>query len=206
MFTKQIGMDNAMRVLIDFANNNATRKLILVAGPTCAGKSHLVKLLSNSLESASIVVLDDYFRDIDDPDLPMIACRTTFDAPMSYHRSEIHGHVEKLMAGNDIECPVYSIASNRRLAQTKAIRSSAIIIVDGLFAIRELAVRYASAISVYVEAGEETRLKRRIKRNLETYGISEEATRRNFYGKVLPLQRMYVEPQRIKASIIAIGD
>jgi uridine kinase len=206
MLKKRIGTDDAVRVLVDFARNKAERKLILVAGPTCVGKSHLAKLLQTSLESASILVLDDYFRDTGDSDLPMIDCRTTFDAPASYHQAEIHEHVETLMAGNDIECPVYDMASNKRLAGTKTIRPADVIIVDGLFAIRELAGHYANTVCVYVEAGEETRLKRRIKRNRERYGIAEEATRRNFYEKVLPLQRMYVEPQQLKANVIAVGE
>lgn len=179
--------------------------LVLIAGPTCGGKSHFSRLFEAGLKSCSKIVWDDYFKNKDDPTLPMIGKYRTYDAPDSCHRAEIQVHVAELMAGNNIRCPVYDIRTNTRCG-TREVRAAKVIIVDGLYAIRELARRYPEAVKVYVDADPEIRLKRRIIRNKLNYGISEEATRWNFSCKVMPLHEKYGLCQKAMADLVVISN
>jgi uridine kinase len=201
------GIDVAVNLAVERAKPIA----MLVAGGTCAGKGHftarIIPRLPERWLSVQGLMYDDYFKDIDDPTLPIFNCRRTFDAPQSFHRLDIKKDVKMLLEGKDVRCPVYDVKTNKRIKGFwKLVKAADVIIVDGLFAIRELARDYPLAVKIYVEADSGIRLKRRIRRNKELYGISEEATRRNFYEKAQPLHEEYVACQMDLADIVVISN
>jgi uridine kinase len=199
-------MEAGIKQALELIRGRRKPAMLLVAGKTCAGKSELSRLLSERIE-ATLVDLDGYYKEIDDSTLPMFSCRRTFDAPGSYRRLEIRKDVRDLMAGKSVRGPVYDIKTNRRVKNSwKILRAADVIIVDGLFAIRELMDDYSNAVKVYVVADTRVRLARRIERNLEIHGISEAATVSHFYEKVEPLHERYVQCQMALADLVVKGE
>ena len=188
-------------------NQTGQVNLVVIAGGTCSGKSYLAGAINNYFGEGdvSVVQLDDYFKDLDDPTLPHDPSGyPIFDLPQSYHRRQINVDVAALLGGNPIDCPVYDIASNRRTLTTRLIEARKIIVIDGLFSIDFLS--HLKHLAIYVDTADALRCERRIERDATRFGVSESIIREVFYAHLLPLHRKYVEPQRSKADILVEGN
>lgn len=192
--------------LISGANGKA---LIVIAGGSCSGKSYFADKLSSELDKLSmpnsVVHLDNYFKDLDDPSLPRSESgRRLFDDPNSYHMFDFIFDVSKLISGKAIRMPAYDKAVCKRIVGSEmSVEPSNIIIAEGLFAISMLrCLESIEKINVFIDASESLRLDRRIKRDALKYGISEDKIRKTFLEKVEPCHLRYVEPQKNQARII----
>ena len=54
----------------------------------------------------------------------------------------------------------------------------------------------ANKLNVFVEADQIVRLKRRVKRDTENFGVTEQQVRELFFSKVELNNRLFVEPQK----------
>lgn len=195
--------------------NSRKPTLILDAGGSCSGKSFFADKLKEEVSkfgrTISIIRLDNCFRDIDDPCLPHIGKIPVFDAPESYHQDEIKKYVSDLINGKSIRYPRYDLDKNKRIiGSTDLIEPADVVIVDGLFAIRELSyLCYGyedriDIIKVYIEANSDTRLTRLIRRDQQ---YAEERTIRSvFINRLLPLHMKHVQGQKRLANLVIEND
>ncbi len=204
-------METGIQEVLSLVLSSSKPVLVLVAGGSCSGKGYfsdrLEKLSMRFGISVSTINMDGCFRDIDDPVLPYFGKTPIFDVPDSYHLDEIRKYVLDLILGKDIRYPEYDVWNNRRKKEKfNLIRSSDLIIVDGLFAISELAdLGYCRAIKIFVEADESIRMKRRIDRD-EKYGVNRDLIKSVFLDRIAPLHMIYVEPQRSMADIVIVNN
>lgn len=186
--------------------------LIVVAGGSCAGKTvfcqRLQQVISKGGMTSSLLNLDDYFRDIDDPLLPCDQDgHPVFDDPGSYHGEEFMRHIHALMEGKRIFSPHYDLASNTRLSdQGRQVDPTQILLADGLFVLHLIKPYFPRALGVYIEAEDETRLSRRIARDSKLYGIQPDVIRRVYLARILPRHRQFIEPQKRLADIVISTD
>lgn len=181
--------------------------LICVAGGSCSGKTYFSEQLEREARqhnSVSIISLDYYFKDLDDVDFPKNnEGRRLFDVPNSYYQDEFRLHIGQLFLGQDIWTPDYNFESNKRIgSRGKLVLAGEIIIAEGLFVIAILNNVYPNVIKVYIEADENVRLERRIKRDTLLYQVSANKVIERFKSKVLPNHVKFVEPQKNYANII----
>lgn len=215
---QQMEFDDGLEYLFSAAKDFAAktppvcRLLLAIAGGSMSGKSFLAAKLQEKLRAegrtAALVPLDNYFRDLDDPELPRLDDgRLCFDAPGSYHEKEFQIDVLALLRGMGVTLPQYGKAPCRRLPDRIAVLPGKIVIAEGLFAIRFLhwMPRWepsSSLIKVYMEAGEGTRQTRRVRHDAPAYGVTEEKVKAVFQNIILPCHERYVEPQRHSADLI----
>lgn len=187
--------------------NKSKQLLVVVAGGTCSGKSYFSDKLNLELLQSEVIRLDNYFRDIDDPDLPRNEINhKLFDHPDSYHLEEFVDDIRRLMSNRSVSCPVYNIVTNLRTEKTLTLLPKAVIIADGLFTIRFLKSKFPNCFCVYTDASQETILQRRIKRDTVRYQIDEATVRFNFYDKVWPYTQKYIATQEPDADLVLISD
>jgi len=190
--------------------------LVAIAGGSCSGKSYFMRCFSNHLteqgNSHSLLRLDDYFKDIDDPTLPRDdKRRVIFDSPNSYRHELFLRHLRELARGKSVDCPVYDLANNRVvLAESKKVLPQRIILAEGLHAIRFVELikkdrhRFYGvySIAVFIDASTETRLARRIERDKKLFNVAKELVENYFFSKVEPAHQEFIEPQRNLANLI----
>ena len=110
-------------------------KVIVLAGPSGSGKSHLAERLGLPL-----LRLDDFYRDGDDPALPRITAGSNaglvdWDDPGSWLCDEAVGALTTLCRTGNVETPVYSISDNGRTGtRTLSLAGSPLVVAEGIFA------------------------------------------------------------------------
>ena len=110
-------------------------QVVVLAGPSGAGKSRLAERLG-----LPVLRLDDFYKDGDDPTLPLIthganAGLVDWDDPASWHREDALAALRELCATGRSEVPVYEIAQNGRSGSREVdLGASARFIAEGIFA------------------------------------------------------------------------
>ncbi|HET6939024.1 MAG TPA: ATP-binding protein [Nocardioides sp.] len=110
-------------------------RVIVLAGPSGSGKSHLAKRLA-----LPVLRLDDFYRDGSDPALPRItsganAGLVDWDDPASWLCSEAVDALATLCRTGTVDTPVYSIARNGRTGtQTLSLSGAPLVVAEGIFA------------------------------------------------------------------------
>jgi uridine kinase len=114
-------------------------RVIVVAGPSGSGKSRLCQRLATDL-GLPIVNLDDFYKDGDDPSLPLVdypagAPIVDWDDPASWHGEEAERALAELCATGAVEIPVYDIARDGRVGRQRVeLGGAAYVIAEGIFA------------------------------------------------------------------------
>ncbi|AWB93231.1 uridine kinase family protein [Aeromicrobium chenweiae] len=108
----------------------ASSGVVIVAGPSGSGKSHLAARLG-----WPVLRLDDFYRDIDAPDMPRSTLGIVdWDHPGSWDAVAAVGTIAELCASGTAEVPVYDIATSRRTGTQTLTVPDGQFIAEGLFA------------------------------------------------------------------------
>jgi uridine kinase len=178
--------------------------LIGVAGPSCAGKSHLAEHLAEKLDAA-LLHLDSYYRELDRLSL-MQRARYNFDAPEALDSELLLQQARLLSAGETIAQPVYDFTTHTRTGETRELAPKSFVIIEGLFALHWESLRNLLKTKVFVDLDEEICLERRIERDIRERGRSRESVLEQYHATVAPMARKYAYPSRAYADIIVTGN
>ena len=104
--------------------------VVILAGPSGSGKSHLAERLG-----WPVLRLDDFYRDIDEPDMPRSSLGIVdWDDPASWNSVDAVGTIAELCAAGIVEVHVYDIAASRRTGTQTLSAPDGRFIAEGLFA------------------------------------------------------------------------
>ncbi len=110
-------------------------QVIVLAGPSGAGKTHLAERVG-----LPVLRLDDFYKDGDDPTLPRIDLAggdpiVDWDSPDSWNADAAVAAVEELCRTGSTDAPVYDIAMNARTGhRVLDLGGSAYFVAEGIFA------------------------------------------------------------------------
>ena len=110
-------------------------QVIVLAGPSGAGKTHLAERVG-----LPVLRLDDFYKDGDDPTLPRIDLAggdpiVDWDDPGSWNAEAAVAAVEELCRNGSTDAPVYDIAMNSRTGhRVLDLGGSAYFVAEGIFA------------------------------------------------------------------------
>lgn len=177
--------------------------LINVAGGSCSGKSYFSQQLLDYLSCKSVILnLDAYFLDITDPKLPHDTDGLPiFDEPSSYNQEQIFNAVHTLLEYKNIFVPIYNLERNQRTNSESILCPEPVIIADGLFAI-DFLKDFEPNLNIFVEADDETCIRRRIERDAMHFNLSDKIIRQHYEQRIIPRQQKYVLPQKKFADFV----
>ena len=110
-----------------------------------------------------------------------------YDHPDSLDHELLIKHLDLLSEGSSIKAPIYDFATHTRTEQTEKIEPKEFVIVDGILIMAITEIRERLTFKIFIDTPEETRLKRRIARDMSERGRTEESVRRQFKASVLSL-------------------
>ena len=177
--------------------------LIGIAGPSGAGKSELANRLAAALE-APIVSLDSYYRDLAHLRLEERA-RQNFDHPDALDEELLAAHLRLLAQGGEVAVPVYDFTRHARSAETRRLRPTGFVIVEGLFALYWERVRSLLHSKVFVFAEDEVCLARRLERDVRERARTPESVIEQYTTTVRPMAVRYILPTREFADVVLSG-
>ena len=184
-----------------------TVTLIGIAGGSGSGKTRLATELRDAIgaDRVTLVPFDAYYKDLRHLDRADRE-RVNFDHPDSLDADLLGFQLDGLVEGLDVAIPVYDFSEHRRQDDLKILSANEIVIVEGilLLAFPELAERFD--LTIYRQCDEETRLSRRIERDVNERGRSEDSVRAQFATSVGPMHDEFVEPSAALADRIVSLD
>jgi uridine kinase len=178
--------------------------VIGLAGCSGSGKTTLANELARMLDGLRFH-LDDYYLDLGD--LPEEErAKKNFDDPAMIEVPLLAAHIAALARGESIERPVYDFSTNTRVrGRTKTVVAGPFLIVEGLFALHFAELLPLYHLRVYVDTPDELCFERRLKRDTEERGRTEETVRHQFETTVRPTSVAYVRPSAAKADLVVDG-
>jgi uridine kinase len=117
---------------------SGSARVVIVSGPSGSGKSRLAARL-HAAHGWPIVRLDDFYRNGDDPALPMTHLGGTrlvdWDDPASWDAEAAVQALSTLVHVGRTEVPVYDLGQSRIIGSTKVtLGGSQLTVAEGIFA------------------------------------------------------------------------
>ena len=180
-------------------------KLLGITGGAASGKTTVADLLLKDLhERVSALQFDRYYRDQGHLDVEQRAL-VNYDHPDSLDHDLFIEHLDLLSKGHSIKAPIYDFATHTRMEQMEKIESKEFVIVDGILILAFTEIRERLTYEIFIDTPDETRLKRRIVRDMSERGRTEESVRKQFKASVLPMHKKFVQPFKESTELIING-
>jgi len=175
-----------------------------IAGGSASGKSTFTPELRERVDAdSSLVGVDAYYLDLlDNPfyDPEVGKDGLNFDDPRSIDSRLLVRDLSELAAGRAIQMPIYDFVTSRRTGY-RVVEPNRYIFVEGLFVLHWPDVRALLHHSIYFKASQATRERRRIPRDLERAGDSEEQIIARLYNFVFPAHDKFIGPSKRFAQV-----
>lgn len=179
--------------------------LIAVCGGSASGKTTFARKLHTLLkDKSSILYQDNYYIDQSDK-FDCDGGSVNFDHPESLEFSLMAKHLKELKQGNQVQVPVYDFATHTRSESKLFFPVTPFVIVDGILILNDPELREIFDLKIFIDAPEEVRYQRRLKRDVEERGRTEEGVYNQFYKQVAPMHNMFVEPSKSHAHKVYSG-
>lgn len=177
--------------------------MVGVAGGSGSGKTTVVRELVRGVQPVPVSILhhDSYYRDFGDLSEEE-RLRINFDHPDSLETSLLIGHLKELMAERTVQVPVYDFVNHARLDETREVKPTRVVILDGLLILADAELRSLLDIKVYVDTDADVRFIRRMQRDMQERERSLESVVRQYQGTVRPMHLEFVEPSKRYADVI----
>ena len=142
------------------AQNNKSIKLVLIAGPSSAGKTTTSKKLQTYLESKGVrthqISIDDYFLDRTKTPVKSNGELDT-ESLNAVDVTLFNKHLTKLFEGERVELPEYNFLLGKREYRGKSLKleENDVVIIEGLHALNEdltISIERKNKFKIYINA------------------------------------------------------
>jgi uridine kinase len=177
--------------------------IIGIAGGTGSGKTTVARELAKELGREKIIIVsqDSYYAH--KPHLPFEErVNQNYDHPDAFEDQLLMAHLLQLRNGQPVEVPVYDFSQHLRTSQTILVSPRPVIIVEGILILVDPELRKLFDIKVYVDTDADTRVLRRIIRDIEDRGRTLQSVCNQYLDTVKPMHEAFVEPSKRYADII----
>ena len=166
-----------------------------IAGPSGAGKTTLARRIQAALPRYAPVLMaqDSYYTGLPRGCPPE---QYNFDAPSAVDLERMACDLMLLKAGEPARIPVYDFARHAREGRTAEVPPAPLVIAEGLHLFLQPALRALLDVKVYLLAGLDDCLRRRLERDTRERGRSAADVIRQFHDQVEPMRRLHVHPTR----------
>lgn len=181
--------------------------VIGICGGSGSGKTTLLKKLSNfyGQEEVSILTMDNYYFPIEEQQKDDNGI-VNFDLPTALNEKKLSEDLQELVNGNTIEVKEYFFNSPPDKNVLLSVIPKDIIIVEGLFIFHYPKVRSLIDFSVFVEVDASVQLDRRIYRDQDSRGYSQQEIIYQWNEHVTPCYNNYIVPHKPEADFLYRND
>lgn len=188
---------------MELPDSNTNPYIIGIVGGSASGKTELLHQLHGRFKTKEVSVLsqDDYHKPIE---LQKKDENETvnFDLPEAIEADQLIQDIQQLKQGNRVTVREYTFNQPGIKPTEKTIHPSPILLIEGLFLFYFEAVAKELDLKIFMDAREDIRFSRRLKRDKEERGIHENTILYQWHYHVHPAYKHYLLPYRDDADLI----
>lgn len=182
-----------------------TNKVFLVGicGPSGSGKTTLSQSLQKMMGDKNLTILqeDSYYKDFSHLTVEQRE-KINFDHPNAFDYQLLDHHLKFLLSGKNIQQPQYDYITHCRTNKTSLVKSSRIIILEGLLILNHSKFRNLMTMKVFIDTKIDICLIRRIQRDINERGRELTSIINQYIRTVRPMYFKFVKPSKEFADII----
>ncbi len=174
-----------------------------VAGGSASGKTSMINDLLARFGNEEIALLcqDNYYFERERQKRDHNG-EINFDLPTAIDQAAFKKDLEKLISGESVEKEEYTFNNPQAEADLIVIEPATILIVEGLFVFHFAEIAELLDLKVYIEARDEVKLQRRIRRDSAERGYPESDVRYRWENHVKPSYHSYLRPYRDECDLV----
>jgi uridine kinase len=186
------------------ASAGAHPRLIAIAGASGSGKTYLATHIAEAL-GAQVLSLDAYYLDLAHLSLEERA-QWNFDHPDALDWPLLRAQLTALVAGAAVNVPTYDFSTHTRAAKTRRLEPAEHLVIEGIFALHDEAVRALLTLGIFVDYRDSGCLDRRMARDVAERGRTPSCVLAQYTRTVRPMFLEFIEPTRAFADLVIRGD
>lgn len=177
--------------------------IIGITGGSGSGKTSIARDIYHQLkkQSVSIVPQDAFYNDQSSMSIEQRK-KVNYDHPDSFDSDLFYAELLKLKNKQAIELPIYDYEKYTRSNKTILINPARVIIVEGVLLFVDERIRKLLDIKIYVDADDDIRFIRRLKRDISERGRTTDSIIDQYLKTVKPMYHQFVEPTKRYADVI----
>jgi uridine kinase len=190
-----------------YLDHQGQRAIVLLAGGSGAGKDYIAfrlqELLTIQGVPTSILDQDRYYKGLQH--MPFVDGQPNFDHPSCIKSIQLERHLGIIAdLGSYILVPNYCFETHGALGCNYFFPGKAVI-VPGNFVLNELILPLGN-ITAFIDAAEEVRLGRRLARDVQERGRTEDSVQEQWEKTVQPMYKEHIEPTSELAQILILNE
>jgi len=179
--------------------------IIAVAGGTASGKTsvctEIVRKLGIDNHRVAIISQDCFYKSLTEEDLEHVH-DYNFDHPDAFDWQLIEDTLRDLREGKPVKIPVYDFVTHSRLQESTSLCAIDIILFEGILIFYQQKIMQYMNMKIFVDTDADTRLARRIKRDIKDRGRDLDGVLKQYQKFVKPAFDEYILPTKKYADVI----
>jgi len=179
--------------------------IIGVAGGTASGKTSVCDLILQQLgdQRAVIISQDCFYKNLSHEEKQRAANKNyNFDHPDAFDWEYLFKVLQDLNDGRPVKIPSYDFVTHSRTEDYTTICAVDIVLFEGILVFYLEHIRELMHLKLFVEADADTRLARRIMRDIKSRGRDLEGVLNQYHKFVKPAFEQYILPTKAHADVI----
>jgi uridine kinase len=177
--------------------------IIGICGGSGSGKTTLVQAAIEHLNSDKVCTIsqDAYYKNNDTLRFEE-RCELNYDHPHAIDYELFVAHLHQLREGKSIQSPIYSYSEHLRTDQFVKVSPKSIVLVEGILIFAHAPLRELFTTTIFIDAEDDTRLRRRTARDVQTRGRTADEVKHRFEDTILPMHKAHIEPYKETSGYI----
>ena len=178
-------------------------KIIGICGGSGSGKTTLVEAVREHLSTdfVSVISQDSYYKNHETLTFEE-RCELNYDHPNAIDYDLFVSHLNQLKEGKSIDYPIYSYSEHLRSDQFIEVFPKPVVLVEGILIFAHTPLREKFTTTIFIDAADDTRLRRRTVRDIRTRGRTAEEVKHRFEDTILPMHNAHIEPHKQTSDYI----
>ena len=178
-------------------------KIIGICGGSGSGKTTLVEAIRAHLSTdfMSVISQDSYYKNNDTLTFEE-RCKLNYDHPNAIDYELFVSHLNQLKEGKSIHSPIYSYSEHLRSDQFIEVFPKPVVLVEGILIFAHTLLREQFTTTIFIDAEDDTRLRRRMARDIQTRGRTAQEVKHRFEDTILPMHNAHIQPNKQTSDYI----
>lgn len=182
--------------------------VIGIAGSSGSGKTFFLNCFLNHFQDKEVCLVsqDDYYIPVGENMTAEENKLYNFDLPETIDKAHFLTDIQKLIAWKTVHKKEYTFNNPNATPKLLEIKPAQILIVEGLFIFHFTEIASLLDLKLFIDTHQEVALQRRLKRDFEERGYSEEDVRYKWINHVVPAYNNYLLPYKDRSSQVIINN